>query len=548
MTTRFASGRGTLVGRGIALPVPIALEPAAYAGAYAYGEDGLVYYCDGTVWLHPDGRRPQRVVSSSYTAVLADVGHVINISVGGLTIPPNVFRAGDKFSVFNNSALTQDVLPGSGVTLYLGGTAQSGLQTLGPRGLVEIECFSQNVFVLSGGGAVIPNPDGITLVAPDFITAPLSIQRAQLSGVRSSALNASGNGLVFFDADVARFTNTGRRLLIEGQTTNIVQQPVAVASQTGAWGAFDGSGATHTFTPNFSVAPNGLTEAARARWQGAATNTPTLRIPLTGLVNGATYRVSGWIFSRSLSGLSSLVGLDIGDGTPTNILSQLVMGQWARFQTSVTAGQNVNAQWLDILFNWLSGDLDLDLWGVQVEIAPFTTSLVRPPSATPGASTRGQDFVSALLSSLGVSGNGASTVLWSGMVPAYVLTGFHTLVCLDDATVDNRFTMRLNGTSGQLEVMRALAGATATSNVGAVTAGTSFKAGVTLNGSGRAAASLNGGAIAAVTGGPGSGITRFRLGNIADSSTPLFGEVGRLRVLPYAVSDGELQSLVGGLP
>lgn len=51
MTTRFASGREILVGRGIPQPVPIALDPAAYAGALVYGSDARFYRSNGTAWL-----------------------------------------------------------------------------------------------------------------------------------------------------------------------------------------------------------------------------------------------------------------------------------------------------------------------------------------------------------------------------------------------------------------------------------------------------------------------------------------------------------------
>jgi hypothetical protein len=108
--------------------------------------------------------------------------------------------------------------------------------------------------------------------------------------------------------------------------------------------------------------------------------------------------------------------------------------------------------------------------------------------------------------------------------------------------------MRLDQVSGQLQAMRALNGAVATANAGAVTAGIAFKAGMTSNGAGRVAVSLNGAAAVNVTGGPSSGLTRFRHGNIADQSTPLWGETARLRVLPYVVSDAEIAVLTGALP
>jgi len=183
----------------------------------------------------------------------------------------------------------------------------------------------------------------------------------------------------------------------------------------------------------------------------------------------------------------------------------------------------------------------------QLELG-FPSSPIFPPVGTPGASTRGHDRVSASLSSLGIAANGACTVLWSGVVPNFITGSTHTIACLDDGTGDNRFTMRVDQASGQLQAQRSLlAQGSATANAGAVTAGAAIKGGMALNGSGRAAVSLNGGAVAAVTGGPSSGLTQFRLGNLFADLASMFGETTSLRILPF-VSDSDLQSLTGAMP
>jgi hypothetical protein len=192
-------------------------------------------------------------------------------------------------------------------------------------------------------------------------------------------------------------------------------------------------------------------------------------------------------------------------------------------------------------------DITIRIAVPQLEQGPFVSSPILPPAGTPGASTRGDDVVTASLSSLGIAANGACTILWHGVIPVYVPGGVHTIACIDDGSVNNRFTMRVDPLVGQLRAMRALAGAGTTANAGSISANTVFKGGMTLDGAGRAAVSLNGGAVAAVTGGPTSGLTQFRLGKIFDASTPMWGETGRLRILPYSVSDAELQSLVGAL-
>ncbi len=413
--------------------------------------------------------------------------------------------------------------------------------------------FAQDQFSNFFGFGQFPQPNqfvnylnvGGSAPPAQRLRPPFTLTRAQLAGVRAAAISRNGVTWQEYAADLARFNGLQQGLLIERQATNAIQQPVAVASATGAWGAFGGSGATHTFTPNFSVAPNGLTEAARARWQGAATNTPTLRIPTFGVVSGTSYQVSGWIFSRSLSGLSSSVNLDIGDGAGRNIFSQLVLDQWVRFQTNVTAGLQ---QWLDIQFAWLSGDLDLDLWGVQVEIAPFTTSLVRPPSATPGASTRGQDFVSAALTNLGISASGNCSVLMSLIINNATTagTGNFGILSVDDGTANNRLTVRTDPTGILAE--RVTAGVTSTGAMSATyTANNVVRLGLSLNGAGAARLFVAGGAVQGVTGGPSSGLTTLRLGINGPALLALDGQINTCRVLPYSMSDAQLQSEVNAL-
>jgi len=575
MTTRLGSGRGTLVGRGVALPVPIALEPAAYAGAYAYGEDGLVYYCDGATWLHPEGRRPHRVVTSAYTAVLADAGRVISITAGGVTLPAGVFRVGDKFSVFNNSVKTQDIVPAAGVTLNLSGTTQTGSQTLGPRGMVEVECVAANTFIMSGTGSITASPEGVTLVAPGFISSPLTLERAQASGVLSCAVTPSGSGLALFGADIPRFSGVDQRLLVEGQTTTGFFNSRLEGAATGT----PGTPPTNTNTSFFQ----GLSREIVAI--GTEDNIPYIDVRFFGTTTGGTFSRLGnmnWIASAlniagnatstfsvyvrlvggSLSQISSCrIGIQGRDSaevsvsgqnatanfTPTNAAlgTQRRAITWTPSSASVVYGE----WFVDIVRGATATvDVTLRIGLVNHTLGSVLSSPVLPPIGTPGSATRGADVVGSSLAALGIGVNGASTVLWGGVVPAFLPSGFHTLACLDDNSISNRMTMRINQSTGQLEAMRALNGVAATANAGAVTAGVSFKAGITLDGSGRVAASLNGGAVAAVTGGPASGLSRFRLGNIADLSTPLLGEVKRLRVLPFTVSDAELQSLVGALP
>ena len=90
--------------------------------------------------------------SSSYVLQASDAGKYINITTGGVTVPSSVFADGDAISIYNDSASSQTITQGSGVTMYLVGTAITGNRTLGQRGVATILCVGSNTFVACGGG------------------------------------------------------------------------------------------------------------------------------------------------------------------------------------------------------------------------------------------------------------------------------------------------------------------------------------------------------------------------------------------------------------
>jgi hypothetical protein len=107
--------------------------------------------------LQPVGYRniPSNPQSSSYVLVLADVGKCVDISGGGVTVPPNAsaaFIVGDTIAIYNNSASNLTITQGSGVTLRLAGTATTGSRTLAQRGWASVRKLATNEWVASGSG------------------------------------------------------------------------------------------------------------------------------------------------------------------------------------------------------------------------------------------------------------------------------------------------------------------------------------------------------------------------------------------------------------
>jgi hypothetical protein len=90
--------------------------------------------------------------TASYTLQLSDAAKYINISTGGVTVPSAIFSSGDVISVYNNSAFSQVITQGAGVTMYLAGTSTAGNRTLAQRGVATILCVGSNTFTIIGGG------------------------------------------------------------------------------------------------------------------------------------------------------------------------------------------------------------------------------------------------------------------------------------------------------------------------------------------------------------------------------------------------------------
>ena len=95
-------------------------------------------------------RIPANTQGSAYTLVLSDAGKVVINSSGGVTVPSNVFTAGDVISIYNNSGSDIALNQGGSVTMYKAGSATTGNQLIAQRGIGVVLCVASNEFVCSG--------------------------------------------------------------------------------------------------------------------------------------------------------------------------------------------------------------------------------------------------------------------------------------------------------------------------------------------------------------------------------------------------------------
>ena len=94
---------------------------------------------------------PFNTQSGSYTLVIGDRGLSVK-GASGVTVPQSVFSAGNVVSVTNTSGGSITITQGSGVTMYLAGTATTGNRTLAANGLATILCTAANTFIITGAG------------------------------------------------------------------------------------------------------------------------------------------------------------------------------------------------------------------------------------------------------------------------------------------------------------------------------------------------------------------------------------------------------------
>ena len=379
---------------------------------------------------------------------------------------------------------------------------------------------------------------GRALVAPGAIHAALTLARPQVNS-RATALGPDDATLQIHGADTPRFVGSARRLLVEGQRSNDIADPLAFGAGSGWTALTGGTGAAAVVTPGYGgiSAPDGSFTATRLQLSiGAGTTTADQ----SGLTRDTAASAARYVWARTLAGTANV---QIGTAATAGASQSTVDTTWRRLGSSGAGGVHRIAL---VGGSGNSATADILVWGASVEAnATFPSSLVLPPAGASQASTRGAELATASLAALGVAGNGACTLLWSGRLPQLATGTPLTILQVDDGTNTVRWQLDNQPTTANIRILGS--GAMAVS-AGAATAGAPLRIGVAIDGAGRAASSLNGAAAAGTTGGPTAGLTTLRLGANASAGNAMFGETAHLRLLPWALTDAELAAQVAALP
>lgn len=415
--------------------------------------------------------------------------------------------------------------------------------------------------VLLGGGAALRRP----LISPGTLRAPLTLMRSQPSGAVSTALGADDTTWGPFGADAPRFYGRRRRLVIGGQRVNLNANPRTPA----------GTGWTNTGIASVTAVtgPDGDAASANRLTESTASSGHFSAFPAISFTTGLSYAISAFVapgtcttcqiaFAMGAFGANAWANFDLsGAGAVGSVGAAITrtriqkFGAWFLVEAVAPATATLStSSAISLTQTATDGRLPtclgtsrtLDLSWAQTEQASFASTPILPPVGTPGASTRGADQVTGLLSALGVGGGGACTILWKGMLPQNAPSGVtQALFRLDDGSTNNLFGIG-NSSATSLVLERRTANSPATQTIGSMVAGTPFRLGLSVA-AGRAAASLDGAPVVTVSGGPTSGLTTVRVGNSPSLAAPMFGEIEMLMIQPITLSDADLAARVAAV-
>jgi len=143
--------------------------------------------------------------SNAYTLVATDAGKAINLS-GDITIPNNVFSAGDRVILVNNSASFKNLFTGSGLTIYNTNDPSypTGNNTIPARGFCTIFFISGSIAYIEGKVDIVPTfnatNNSTNIVLSSVFGSNWSANISKIynvpSGVTVGGTNAGGSAIL----------------------------------------------------------------------------------------------------------------------------------------------------------------------------------------------------------------------------------------------------------------------------------------------------------------------------------------------------------------
>ena len=143
--------------------------------------------------------------SSAYTLVASDAGKAINLS-GDITIPNNVFSAGEKIILVNNTSSFKNLFTASGLTIYNTNdpTYPTGSNTIPARGFCTVFFMGGSIAYIEGKVDIIPtfeaSNNSTNIVLSSVYGSNWTANVAKIynipSGVTVGGTNAGGSAIL----------------------------------------------------------------------------------------------------------------------------------------------------------------------------------------------------------------------------------------------------------------------------------------------------------------------------------------------------------------
>jgi len=193
--------------------------------------------------------------SSAYTLVASDAGKAISLS-GDITIPNNVFSAGEKVILVNNSSSFKNLFTGSGLTIYNtnDATYPTGNNTIPARGFCTVFFIGASTAYIEGKVDIVPtfeaSNNSTNIVLSSVFGSNWSANIAKIynvpSGVTVGGTNAGGSAILISSGMGGTLTINNSGTIIgkggDGGNGGLGNQANVTSPQNGSGGQAGGHG------------------------------------------------------------------------------------------------------------------------------------------------------------------------------------------------------------------------------------------------------------------------------------------------------------------
>ena len=421
---------GELNSAGLLKKASIITTPTAYNNGFIHS-------------VKPEWTLDSELVTNGDFATNTDwqLGNGSSISDGSLKIISAPYNATTKQALSLTSGKTYKIV----INAIAVGSAGSNTFQLG-FGNIAGDPSSSTQYEFEAGASVktltvtASATDAVVIFrARDANTSDLSITNVSVKGIteadftftrNTTATRVNSQGLtesVGLDLPRINYENGCGSWLLEPETTNLITYSEDYTDNS--WS----HNAPLAITPNYAISPDGTQNATRLNRIGTG-NRLGKNIDLEA---GKTYNFS---FYMKNNGGTSALNIRINEQVGLPLQSYTISNDFERYSFNFTATTTVTSE---IRVFTSAADIDLFLWGVQLEEKAFSTSYIPTIGST---RTQNQD----LATDAGNSDLISSTegVLYAE-IAALADAGYDRMISLSDGSNSNNLRIELDSTSNR---------------------------------------------------------------------------------------------------